>query len=78
MTKRLRYLDRWAVDAAIAAGEQPRAPKASRGLIVSIPGGRYRRLMDNRGELTAAGEYFFETSAQRAPDRGFDYGQQPV
>eukprot|EP00969_Alexandrium_andersonii_P319781 14127820-Alexandrium_andersonii.AAC.1 len=43
----LRPEQRVDLDAAIAAGYEPRAVKSgARGLIVSIPGGTFRRLID--------------------------------
>ncbi len=77
MTRRLSSSDKAALNAAIAAHEQPRAPRGARGLILSIPGGRARKLMDTRGSLTALGEYYYEATAQRAPNRNFDYNQEP-
>ena len=56
----------------------PHAPKRARGLILNIPGGRFRRLMDESGVLTPAGTHHYEQTAQRAPDRGFDYSQEPI
>ena len=78
MPKRLRVADQNAVDAAIAANGAPRAPKRSRGLILTIPGGGHRRLMDDRGALTAAGTYYYEATAQSAPDRRIDFTQEPI
>ena len=66
-----------AINAAIAANETPRVPKSARGLVLGVPGGRARRLMDTSGTLTPAGSYYYETTAQRAPTAGLDYAQQP-
>ncbi len=48
------------------------------GLILRVSGGRLRRLMDKSGALTPAGTYYYEKTAQRVPDKGFDYNQEPV
>ena len=79
MTRRhLSAKDSAALNAAIAANHQPRAPRAARGLILSIPGGRAKKIMDTKGALTPAGEYFYSQTAQRAPNRSFDYNQEPT
>lgn len=75
MTRRL--LDKAAIDAAIAAKEQPRAPKGARGLLLGVPGGRARKLMDAKGALTPAGKYYYSKTEQGAPNRNFDYKQEP-
>ena len=72
-----RTFDQTAISAAIAANEQPRVPKSARGLVLGVPGGRARRLMDSSGTLTPAGDYYYETTAQHAPAGGLDYAQQP-
>ena len=33
--------------------------------------------MDTSGTMTAAGEYYYATTAQRAPTAGLDYAQLP-
>ena len=48
----LKPLERDGIDAAIAAGNAPRAPKGARGLILSIPGARHRTLVDVKGGTT--------------------------
>ena len=69
----LKNADKLLIDAAIAANEEPRAPRGGRGLLLSIPGGkRPRRLMDIAGKLTDAGTYFYEKAAREAPTHGFD------
>lgn len=79
MTQRLRQSDKAALDAAIAANHQPRAQKGSKGLLLSIPNAKARKLMDGKtGSLTAAGKYYYEKIAQEPPNRGFDYGQAPT
>ena len=54
----LKNADKLLIEAAIAANEEPRAPKGGRGLLLSIPGKRPRRLMDLAGNLTPAGTCF--------------------
>jgi len=78
MTKRLRDNERELFDAAIAAGNRPRAPKAGKGLVLDIPGGRARKLLDVAGRYTPGGEYYYDATGQEKPNRGFDYSQQPV
>ena len=69
----LRLEQRIDLGNAIHFGYQPHAVGGARGLIVSIPCGRYRRLIDVQGTLTPAGRYFYDKKEQRAPDHGFDY-----
>ena len=56
-----------------------RAPQQkARGLLLSIPGKRPRRLMDLAGNLTDAGTYYYEKAAREAPTHGFDKKQEPT
>ena len=52
--------------------------KGGRGLLLSIPGKRPRRLMDIAGNLTDAGTYYYEKAAREAPTHGFDARQEPT
>ena len=36
------------------------------------------RLIDEHGTLTAAGTYYYDTTGSVAPDRRFDYSQEPT
>ena len=72
-----RRLDHGAIDAAITANEQPRAPVGGRCLLLGVPGGRVRKLMDAAGVLTPTGEYYYSAIAQEAPRHALDYAQQP-
>ena len=72
-----RRLEEGAVDAAIAANAQPRAPAGGRGLLLGVPGGRARKLMTATGALTPTGEYYYSRLAQEAPRHALDYAQQP-
>ena len=74
----LKPYERDGLDAAIAAGNAPRAPKGARGLILSIPGARHRTLVDVKGGTTKFGTYYYSKAGTPAPDRGFDYNQTPV
>ncbi len=74
----LKDTDKLLIDAAIAANEEPHAPKGGRGLLLNIPGKRARRLVDIAGKLTPAGTYFYETAAREAPTHGFDAKQEPT
>ena len=49
-----------ALDAAIQQGVQPKAPRDGIGLVIGIPGARFRTLYDKRGILTPAGKYYYE------------------
>ena len=71
-----RSFNQTAIGAAIAANEQPRVPKSARGLVLGVPGGKARRLMDSSSTLTDTGQYYYETTAQQAPAGGLDYAQQ--
>ena len=79
MPKRMREADPAAVDSAIAAGSAPRAPPRGRGLLLTIPGRRQGlRLIDDHGALTTDGTYYCQTAGLAAPDKGFDYNQEPI
>ena len=71
----LKPAERTAIDAAIAAHNQPRAPTGGRGLILSIPAARYKTLVDSKGARTKFGNYYYGKVDAPAPDRGFDYTQ---
>ena len=63
------------IDAAVAAGAQPKAPRSGLGLVLPT-GARFRTLYDKKG-LTAAGKYYYEKS--RIPPPGqFDFQQDAV
>ncbi len=70
---RLRQQVKTALDAAIAAGAQPSAPRSGLGLVVKTPAGRFRTLVDKKG-LTPAGNYYYDKSGL-PPPRSFDYQQ---
>jgi hypothetical protein len=36
------------------------------------------RLMDDRGDLTAAGDYYYEAMGVAPPNKRFDYTQEPT
>ncbi len=79
MPKRLREADSAAVDSAIAAGSAPPAQPRGRGLILPIPGKkRGPPLIDNHGSLTPGGTYYYQTTGLAAPNKAFDYSQEPV
>ncbi len=78
MVINLKDTDKLLMDAAIAANEEPRAPKGGRGLLLNISGKRARRLMDVAGNLTAVGTYFYTQSAREAPTHGFDQREEPT
>ncbi len=76
MTNRLKATDVAAIDAAILAGSEPKKTKS--GLILSIPGARYKTLASLTGELTAAGKHYYEKTSKEAPQNGFDPTQKPT
>ena len=56
------------ITAAIAAGSASRPPSKGRGLMLAIAGRRNGlRLMDDRGDLTAAGDYYYEAMGGGSP-----------
>ena len=75
----MREADSAAVDSAIAAGLAPRGHPRGRGLLLSIPGKRQGlRLIDDHGSLTPSGTYYYQTTGHAAPNKGFDYSQEPI
>ena len=74
MTKRMRE----SVEAAIAAGEEPRPPTRGPGLVLRTPGGKARRLIDPSGHLTPAGAHYYETTARDPPSAGIDPTAAPT
>ena len=54
-----------AIDAAIQQGIQPKAPRVGIGLVLGIPGARFRTLYDKNG-LTPAGRYHYDKTGIRA------------
>ena len=73
-----RLRDQHQLDAAIAAGLVPRAPKRGRGLLLDIPASRPRRLVKDDGRLSVEGHYYYDTIGQDAPASGFDWKQDPT
>ncbi len=63
------------IDAAVAAGTQPKAPRSGLGLVLPT-GVRFRTLYDKKG-LTPAGKYYYEKSGIPPPGK-FDYQQDAV
>ncbi len=74
MAKRMREC----VDAAIAASEEPRAPKRGPGLVFNVPGGRPKRLIETGGHLTPGGACFYERTAREPPIAGIDPTAAPT
>ena len=66
------------IDAAIAVGTQPKAPRSGIGLVLPT-GARFRTLYDKKG-LTAAGKYYYEKSGIPPPSRDgqLDFQQDAV
>ena len=53
----LKSTDRDSINNAINAGNAPRSAKGGRGLILSIPGARYKTIVNVQGKTTPFGEY---------------------
>ena len=66
------------IDAAIAVGTQPKAPRSGLGLVLPT-GAWFRTLYDKKG-LTAAGKYYYEKSGIPPPGNSgkFDFQQDAV
>ena len=56
--QRVRIQVKNQIDAAIAEGKQPKAPRSGLGLVLST-GARYRTLYDKNG-ITGAGRYYYD------------------
>ena len=65
--KRLREDAQIAVTSAISAGSEPYNPKRARGLLLGVPGGRPRRLIDASGALMDIGAFYYDRIGQEAP-----------
>ena len=63
------------IDAAIAAGVQPNAPRSGLGLVLRA-GTRFRTLYNAKG-LTEAGKYYYDKTGI-SPPKTFDYQQDAV
>ena len=63
-----------ALDNAIQQGVQPNAPRTGLGLVLAIPGARFRTLYDKNG-LTLAGTY---EKSGIAPPGKFDFQQDAI
>ena len=61
------------IDASVAAGNTPRVPARGKGLLLTVAGRRGLRLMDVHGDLTQAGQVYYEAVGVDPPDRRFDY-----
>ena len=73
--RRVRTQVKTQLDAAIAAGTQPKAPRSGIGLVLPT-GTRFRTLYDKKG-LTPAGRYYYDQSGI-APPGSFDFQQDAV
>ena len=52
------------VNAAIEREEAPKAPHSGVGLVVAVPGRRRVTIVDGRGVVTPAGEYYYEKTGR--------------
>ena len=76
MTTQIRPQAKRAIDAAIAAGVQPKSGRSGIGLSLAIPNARFRAIYSKNG-LTPAGKYYYEKTGIEPPGR-FDYTQDAV
>jgi len=72
----IKSTERDSINAAIAAGNAPRSAKGGRGLILSIPGARYKTIVNVQGKTTPFGDYYYSNVSAPPPNRGFDYAQK--
>ena len=71
----LRRQTKEQIIASIEGGAQPRVPRSGIGLV--LPNGRQRKVLVNQaGQLTPAGSYYYERTNQTPPGR-FDFRQAP-
>ena len=75
MTTRVRPQVKNQIDAAIASGAQPKAPRSGLGLVLPTAG-RFRTIFDKNG-ITAAGQYYYDRVGIQPP-KNFDYQQDPI
>ena len=73
--RRVRSQVKTQIDAAIAAGTQPKAPRSGIGLVLPT-GARFRTLYDKKG-LTPAGRYYYDQTGIAPPGK-FDFQQDAV
>ena len=66
----LRESMKQGITTAIAAGSVPRPPSKGPGLMLPTDGRRSGlRLMDDQGDLTAAGDYYYEAMGVVPPEQ---------
>ena len=65
--KRIREAVKRHVDAAIQREEPPKAPRTGVGLVVAVPGRHRVTIVNGRGVVTPAGEYYYEKTGQEPP-----------
>ena len=63
-----------ALDEVADLGTQPRAAKNGFGLVIKMPTGRTRALVDAAGKLTEVGKYYYDRSGIEPPNK-FDFNQ---
>ena len=73
MTTRVRAQVKNQIDATIASGTQPKAPRSGLGL-VSPKGTSFRTIFDKDGS-TSAGQYYYAKVGIQPP-KNFDYEQE--
>ena len=65
--KRIREAVKSHVNAAIEREEAPKAPRNGVGLVVAVPGRRRVTVVNGKGVVTPAGEYYYEKNRPRGP-----------
>ena len=71
----LRKHTRDQITASITNQSQPRVPRSGIGLV--LPDGRRRKVLVNQaGNLTPAGKFYYEQTGASPPGK-FDFGQSP-
>ena len=73
----IRQQVKHALDEVANLGTQPRASKNGFGLVIKMPTGRTRALVDGSGKLTEIGYYYYDKIGIEPPNK-FDFNQDAV
>ena len=65
-TRQLKQNVKDALDNAISAGNQPKANRGGFGLVLPIPGARFRVIFNEQG-ITSMGTYYYEKTGLPPP-----------
>lgn len=74
--QQIRQNVKQAINTAIQQGIQPKAPRNGLGLVLNVPGARFRTLFDEGG-LAPAARYYYEEIGIDPPDE-LDYQQDAI